>query len=251
MIQPHNFFIIQSFMINDLKLKGSDLLIYAIIYGFSQGDKYYNGSIKYLTEFTALSSSTVYESISRLIDKGLIVKAKLHLNDGKKVDCYKAITKRAEASYSEEFELEPEVVKTEVDTKDDDLRIKSICDLTWHAYETAYMQRYQIKPFIRKEIATIAHFSMMKRFVKKFGDKAPEIAVFFMNHNAEYFMQNNHLLSIMCQEKTMNLLYTDYIAGTQTTANRVRKWHEANDSESLSQAERVYRKLNRKEVSNG
>ena len=57
MIQPHNFFIIQSFMINDLKLKGSDLLIYAIIYGFSQGDKYYNGSIKYLTEFTALSGN--------------------------------------------------------------------------------------------------------------------------------------------------------------------------------------------------
>lgn len=238
-------------MINDLKLKGSDLLIYAIIYGFSQGDKYYNGSIKYLTEFTALSSSTIYESLNRLIDKGLIVKAKLHLNDGKKVDCYKAITKRAEASYSEEFELEPEIIKTEVDTKDDYLKIKSICDLTWKAYELAYMQRYHIKPFIRKELATVSHFSMMKSFVKKFGDKAPEIAVFFINHNAEYFMQNNHLLSIMCQERTMNLLYTDYIAGTQTTANRVRKWHEANDSESMSQAERVYRKLNSKEVSNG
>ena len=233
-------------MINDLKLKGSDLLIYAIIYGFSQGDKYYNGSIKYLTEFTALSSSTVYESINRLIDKGLIVKAKLRLNDGKNVDCYKAITKRAEASYSEEFELEPEVVKPEVDTKNDDLSIKSICDLTWQAYETAYEKRYKIKPFIRKEIATVAHFSMMKRFVKKFGDKSPAIAMFFINHNAEYFMQNNHLMSIMCQEKTMNLLYTDYISGAQTTANRVKKWHEANDSESMSQAERVYRKLNNK-----
>ena len=250
MIQPHNFFIIQSFMINDLKLKGSDLLIYAIIYGFSQGDKYYNGSIKYLTEFTALSSSTVYESLNRLIDKGLIIKAKLRLNDGKKIDCYKAITKRAEDSLSEEFELEPEVVKTEVDTKDDDLRIKSICNLTWQAYEQAYFQRYQIKPFIRKELATAKHFSMMKYFVNKFGDKSPEIAVFYVNHNAEFFMQNKHLLNIMCQEKTMNLLYSDFLAGTQTTANRVRKWHEANDSESMSQAERVYRKLN-KEVSNG
>lgn len=235
-------------MINELNLKGSDLLIYAIIYGFSQGDKYYNGSIKYLTEFTALSSSTVYESINRLIDKGLIVKAKLHLNDGKKVDCYKAITKLAEVDYAEEFELEPDAVKHEVDTKDDDLMIKSICDLTWQAYEQEYQKRYGIKPFIRKEVATVAHFSMMKRFVKKFGDISPAIAMFFVNHNAEYFMQNNHLMSIMCQEKTMNLLYADYLNGTQTTANRVRKWHEANDS--MSQAERVYRKLNNKEVLN-
>ena len=238
-------------MINELNLKGSDLLIYAIIYGFSQGDKYYNGSIKYLTEFTALSSSTVYESINRLIDKGLIIKAKLRLNDGKKIDCYKAITKLAEIELTDEFKLESQVINSVVDTKDDDFKIKSICDLTWQAYETAYENRYHLKPFIRKEIATIKHFSMMKYFVKKFVDKSPEIAVFYVNHNAEYFMQNKHLLNIMCQENTMNLLYADYIAGTQTTANRVRKWHEANDSESMSQAERVYRKLNNKEVSNG
>ena len=35
-IKKESFFTIQAFMVNDLKLKSNELLIYAIIFGFSQ-----------------------------------------------------------------------------------------------------------------------------------------------------------------------------------------------------------------------
>ena len=35
-VSPDNYVAIQGWMITDLNLKGNDLLIYAVIYGFSQ-----------------------------------------------------------------------------------------------------------------------------------------------------------------------------------------------------------------------
>ena len=47
-------------MINDLKLKGNELLVYSCIYGFSQvKNQWFTGSIKYLTEWTGVSRTTI------------------------------------------------------------------------------------------------------------------------------------------------------------------------------------------------
>ena len=37
-IKNENYVLIQGWMINELKLKGNELLIYALIYGFSQAE---------------------------------------------------------------------------------------------------------------------------------------------------------------------------------------------------------------------
>ena len=53
MIKNENFIVIQGFMINELDLKGNELIIYAIIYGFSQdGENKYTGSLNYLANWT-------------------------------------------------------------------------------------------------------------------------------------------------------------------------------------------------------
>jgi hypothetical protein len=40
---------IQGWMVNELKLKGNDLIIFAIIFGFSQDqESWFNGSLQYL-----------------------------------------------------------------------------------------------------------------------------------------------------------------------------------------------------------
>ena len=39
MVKNENYLVIQGWMIAELKLKGNELLIYAIIYGFSQNNQ--------------------------------------------------------------------------------------------------------------------------------------------------------------------------------------------------------------------
>lgn len=64
-----------SFMVNDLNLKGNELLIYAIIYGFSQTEnQVYSGSLNYLADWTSSSKQVMIRNLKRLVEKGLIIK---------------------------------------------------------------------------------------------------------------------------------------------------------------------------------
>lgn len=75
MIRPDNFIVIQGWMITDLNLKGLDLLIFAIIYSFSQGDdNYFTGTIGFLQEWTNASNFGVRKSLNKLVDDGFILK---------------------------------------------------------------------------------------------------------------------------------------------------------------------------------
>ena len=74
-ICDENYFTIQGFMVNKLKLKGNELLIYAIIYCFSQteGQKF-TGSLQYLADWTNSSKRSVLNNLQSLVEKQLIVK---------------------------------------------------------------------------------------------------------------------------------------------------------------------------------
>ena len=51
MVTSNNYVQIQGFMVSNLKLKGNSLLVYALIYGFSQdGQSKFYGSRKYISE---------------------------------------------------------------------------------------------------------------------------------------------------------------------------------------------------------
>ncbi|MBQ9282287.1 MAG: helix-turn-helix domain-containing protein [Treponema sp.] len=69
------FITIQSWMVKKLGLKSNELIIYALIHGFSQdGRSYFYGSIKYIMENTNLSKETVLTVLQSLVKKKLIVK---------------------------------------------------------------------------------------------------------------------------------------------------------------------------------
>lgn len=67
-----NYYVVQGWMVNDLKLKGLELSIYAIIYGFCQGDNVFSGTNKYLAAATSSTNRSVTAAISGLQRKGLI-----------------------------------------------------------------------------------------------------------------------------------------------------------------------------------
>lgn len=81
--KDYNYYQIQGFMVNKLNLSGNELLIYAIIYGFSQDDdSVFKGSLAYLQCATNSSRNTVINSINKLIQKKLIIKLSIGNNFG-------------------------------------------------------------------------------------------------------------------------------------------------------------------------
>jgi hypothetical protein len=74
-MKNENYINIQGWMINELNLKGNELVLYSIIYGFSQDDKSeFFGSLSYIEELLKLSRPTVISILNKLSSKGLIIK---------------------------------------------------------------------------------------------------------------------------------------------------------------------------------
>ena len=118
-IKKESFFTVQAFMVNDLKLKSNELLIYAIIFGFSQiENQYFTGSLNYLAEWTGISSKTTVKTIlNGLLAKGLLEKEDIYKN-GIKYCKYKALTKPKPK----------EEIKTDIDKKNSDERYIKNCN---------------------------------------------------------------------------------------------------------------------------
>ena len=89
-IKDNNYYVIHGWMLNHLKLKGTQLQIYALIYGFSQdGESNFSGSLSYLCEFTGVSKPTVIKDLKELQEKGLISKS-TNMIGGIKFNTYRA-----------------------------------------------------------------------------------------------------------------------------------------------------------------
>lgn len=74
-ISSDNFVVIQGFMCNELNLKGNELLVFALIYGFCQdGKSVYSGGRQYIADTFNISVRTVISTLQSLVDQGLIVR---------------------------------------------------------------------------------------------------------------------------------------------------------------------------------
>jgi len=74
-MKDNTYITIQSWMRDRLGLTGVDLMLYAIIYGFSQdGRSFYAGSTKYLVEWTGVSEDSVLRHLRKLTESGILIK---------------------------------------------------------------------------------------------------------------------------------------------------------------------------------
>ncbi|MCR5765851.1 MAG: hypothetical protein K6G09_07750 [Treponema sp.] len=72
------FITIQHWMVRELGLRGDELLIYAIIYGFSQdGFSCYRGTTKYICFWTGTTKETVLKKLKSLRNKKMIERRKV------------------------------------------------------------------------------------------------------------------------------------------------------------------------------
>ena len=89
MIKNENYIAIQGWMVNELKLKGTALMIYAIIYGFSQAEgQVFNGSLQYLADWTNSTKQSVLNNLKLLLEENLIGKNEKIINGVKFVEYY-------------------------------------------------------------------------------------------------------------------------------------------------------------------
>ena len=80
-VQPNNYLALQGWMRTDLHLKGSDLILFALIYGFTQdGESEFSGSLTYMQQWAGISRQSVLNVLERLQAAGLIEKQKTTVN---------------------------------------------------------------------------------------------------------------------------------------------------------------------------
>jgi hypothetical protein len=87
-VKDGNYYVVQSFMIKELKLKGLEKEVYAIIYGFSQAEQKFDGSLQYLADWTSSTKQGVMKTLKSLQEKGLINKEEEYKNSVKFVKYY-------------------------------------------------------------------------------------------------------------------------------------------------------------------
>ena len=127
MIKDENYIMIQGFMLNRLRLKGNELLIYACIYGFTQAEgQWFSGSIEYLTEWTGASRQTVISTLQNLCDKNLIEK-KEEIKNGTIKKCFYKINSEANEQLGQLVHHLQNQSFQAPDHVSDDIAILSLC----------------------------------------------------------------------------------------------------------------------------
>lgn len=72
-MKDNSYVVIQSFMLNDLHLKGNELIVYAVIYGYTQdGEHWYYGTRGHLAEWCGATKGTITNCLNSLLEKGYI-----------------------------------------------------------------------------------------------------------------------------------------------------------------------------------
>lgn len=74
-INRESFITIQGWMVTDLNLTGKELMVYAIIYGFSQNESgKFTGSQNYLADWVGCTRRTINDVLKSLVESGLVIK---------------------------------------------------------------------------------------------------------------------------------------------------------------------------------
>lgn len=171
-VNRENYIALQGWMLTDLKLKGNELIIYACIYGFSQAEnQVFNGSLKYLADWTNSTKQGVIKCLKSLEEKGYIVKKDNYINGVKFCEYY--TTKLNTLLNKVEYPVQQSLTKgvqqsltNNIDLDNQTNIIKDIIDYlncvlgTKFSYKTAKTQR-DIKARLNENDYTLEDFKLV------------------------------------------------------------------------------------------
>jgi len=159
-----------------LNLKGNELLVYALIYGFSQdGKTWFTGSANYIAEWVGVARQNVMAILKRLVEKGLIIKQDKIINGVKLVD-YKVNIEMCENITPCHETLHP-CNETLHQTINDNY-IKETVSKDTVKKKTNYDSILDEKGITGKKRAVVLEYIKMRKFIKKpMTDHALELAL--------------------------------------------------------------------------
>lgn len=80
-MKENTYLTILGWMPTELKLKGTELIVYATIYGFSQdGESVFSGTASYLAKWTQTTRECISRTLKDLVERGLIIKISKTVN---------------------------------------------------------------------------------------------------------------------------------------------------------------------------
>lgn len=83
-VNNENYYVVQGWMVKDLQLKGLQLNLYAIIYGFSQAKgQMFTGSLQYLADWNGCTKRGVMKALQGMVDSGILCKVDNVINNVK------------------------------------------------------------------------------------------------------------------------------------------------------------------------
>ena len=108
-IRNENFYTVLGWMLNVLGLKGNELIVFAIIYSFSQdGESEFTGSLSFLQTFANIKAqNTVMAMLKTLVDKQLLLKRE-YVKDNVRRVAYRANLEYVDKLLSGISELTPD-----------------------------------------------------------------------------------------------------------------------------------------------
>jgi hypothetical protein len=122
--------------------------------------------------------------------------------------------KRKPASDGQEkdFNLEPDIATPE--------------QLTWAAYRDAYARRYKTDPVRNAKIN-----GQIKQLVKRLGKEAPDVAAFYLTHNARFYVEKCHAIGNLLADAEK--LRTEWATGRKITNTSAQQADKSQSNQDL------------------
>ena len=89
LVKNEDYIHIAGWMVEELGLKGNELLIYAMVHGFSRAENHtFKGSLQYIADWTNSTKRGVMNNLKSLVEKGLLCKEEKIFNGVKRCEYY-------------------------------------------------------------------------------------------------------------------------------------------------------------------
>lgn len=198
-MRDDNYICIQGWMVNQLGLKGNELLCYALVYGFSQaGENSFDGSLSYISKWLNCSIQTVLNTLQSLVKKGLLEKEKKIVDDI--AYCSYKTTKivNPETKKAGIKKTENNVQKKQTENQDE---IKKLETVYFEKYDTLY------KNGVLKLEKPILNYAQIRKLesacIKKFGIDTLIKALELATQN-QFVVQNGYGLNVILSANVLN-----------------------------------------------
>lgn len=124
-MKENNYITIPGFLRTRLDLKGSELIITALIYGYSQdGNSWFMGKTGYIAEWAGITDKNVLRSLKSLTEKGILEKKEMFVNNKAKRCYYRFNFECAELQNSTVAGYQNGTVYNNIDNNISDYNIK-------------------------------------------------------------------------------------------------------------------------------